>query len=1152
MSTNRIAALLILAGILILPPRGVRAQGTGPVAWWRADGNANDSINQNQGVLVGGVSYVQGLCGQAFSFNGSNYVEIPLSTELTFAPGDSWSVVFWVYKSSAISIPYHFGFWRDGCGPGLNFIQVVAHTLERDAAVPIGEWVMVAAVRDASINYLLDFSSFSSNGSYLGECLGDPTCVRPTGPLTATWRIGLAGTCAPAGFSGYIDEVMVFRRALSLCELQAIYANPCSPAALTDTDTDGVPDACDNCPNTPNANQADSDSDGVGDVCDNCPSDANPGQQDSDSDGVGDACDPKPCPGQGSIFLTGHDPDGHAMGPIGGNYVGAQHIHQAAIAYVQNPNFNPFLIIAPKFLLVEGSITPPSGHSDGELGFQASGFMPGVHYDRVGASGLAAALDTLGVAGGYSAIAVCSDFGGILTQAELDILNARAADIATFVNAGGGLYAQTEGRDGFGHGLTPNGGWFGFVPVSVTISGFDNNETNTLTPFGASLGLTSADVNGNFSHNIFLTYGSLSVVDYFGANQVLTVAGRIGALQDADNDGVGDVCDNCPNDPNANQADTDSDGIGDACDACSAVPLIYNLQQDWSTESNPFGPWLLKKSPSQKFTQIQPDFLSDGSGLHAWADAPAVQLAHVPMWALYAFAPTFPAYLPGDIAMHGAEFDRTGTDFTSVVWTAPKAGQAQIVGQVFTVSPYGREMKWVLRKNDVSLSEATLVSNGSQTRANPSFLDAGSGGTGAAHQFVQTGDRLELAFYSLSEAGNLGDSLGLQLEIQLTLDADDDGVGDACDRCPGFDDNQDADTDAVPDGCDNCPNDSNPGVFSYSASAGGRWEQPDRDNDGVGDACDNCEARPNLDQSDTDHNGLGDACDDFMDSDSDGIDDRVDTQPGTPSFVATNDVTTLTILVVPPGVTYRIEPALVHGNRPAIGVSVFGVTAAKLEMNVPPSQATVRQGNGYHVYRRGSLETYGFGGSLEVVFDIAGQPHTIAPGPDSTLVLHENVQGGQLLGVFVSAFDQLVTLDGQPLAPGQAAAVGNVTPPDSDSDGIQDNLDNCPLVANPDQANADSDPYGDVCDNCAGVPNQFQGDVDGDGVGDNCDVCPTRRPGDVSGEGLVDVNDVGPFAATLVNPAAASAEQRCAADIDASGSTNGVDIQAMVSLLLAP
>ena len=39
----------------------------------------------------------------------------------------------------------------------------------------------------------------------------------------------------------------------------------------TDSDGDGVPDLCDNCPNTFNPDQADADSDGIGDLCDPCP-----------------------------------------------------------------------------------------------------------------------------------------------------------------------------------------------------------------------------------------------------------------------------------------------------------------------------------------------------------------------------------------------------------------------------------------------------------------------------------------------------------------------------------------------------------------------------------------------------------------------------------------------------------------------------------------------------------------------------------------------------------------------------------------------------------------------------------------------------------------------------------------------------------------
>jgi hypothetical protein len=45
---------------------------------------------------------------------------------------------------------------------------------------------------------------------------------------------------------------------------------------------------------------------------------------------------------------------------------------------------------------------------------------------------------------------------------------------------------------------------------------------------------------------------------------------------------------------------------------------------------------------------------------------------------------------------------------------------------------------------------------------------------------------------------------------------------------------------------------------------------------------------------------------------------------------------------------------------------------------------------------------------------------------------------------------------------------------DSDHDGIDDALDNCPFVANPNQADGDGDGIGDVCDNCALTGNHDQ------------------------------------------------------------------------------
>lgn len=50
----------------------------------------------------------------------------------------------------------------------------------------------------------------------------------------------------------------------------------CAPSDPLDRDRDGVPTDEDNCPSTPNGDQADADEDGIGDVCDLCPEAANP------------------------------------------------------------------------------------------------------------------------------------------------------------------------------------------------------------------------------------------------------------------------------------------------------------------------------------------------------------------------------------------------------------------------------------------------------------------------------------------------------------------------------------------------------------------------------------------------------------------------------------------------------------------------------------------------------------------------------------------------------------------------------------------------------------------------------------------------------------------------------------------------------------
>jgi hypothetical protein len=72
---------------------------------------------------------------------------------------------------------------------------------------------------------------------------------------------------------------------------------------------------------------------------------------------------------------------------------------------------------------------------------------------------------------------------------------------------------------------------------------------------------------------------------------------------DQDNDGVGNVCDNCPTIANADQKDTDSDGIGDACEVND--PPACNLAQPSVATLWP---------PNHKFVSINVVGITDPDG----------------------------------------------------------------------------------------------------------------------------------------------------------------------------------------------------------------------------------------------------------------------------------------------------------------------------------------------------------------------------------------------------------------------------------------------------------------------------------------------------------------------------------------------------------
>lgn len=226
----------------------------------------------------------------------------------------------------------------------------------------------------------------------------------------------------------------------------------------------------------------------------------------------------------GPVFLTGHDPDFHAQPGFGSG----ANLLRAGLRFATGGTYNDANPLTEKFLWVESTLgTPgggaiPAGHLRGENSLIAIG-LNSTHYDVVSAAGLATVNFSQ-----YSAIAIASSFGGTLGRAELDGLIARSADIAAFINAGGGLFASAEcfpcGANLLAGATSPD--LFGFLPINVTSIGANPPFAVTAEGAAAPFSLTNGDVNDP-THNSFGLTGGLSVLDRDSAGNATTLAGVV-------------------------------------------------------------------------------------------------------------------------------------------------------------------------------------------------------------------------------------------------------------------------------------------------------------------------------------------------------------------------------------------------------------------------------------------------------------------------------------------------------------------------------------------------------------------------------------------------------------------------------------------------
>jgi hypothetical protein len=303
---------------------------------------------------------------------------------------------------------------------------------------------------------------------------------------------------------------------------------------------------------------------------------------------------------------------------------------------------------------------------------------------------------------------------------------------------------------------------------------------------------------------------------------------------------------------------------------------------------------------------------------------------------------------------------------------------------------------------------------------------------------------------------------------QSALDADADGVGDACDNCDQIKNpqQQDVDVDTWGDVCDNCPGTFNPG-------------QEDFDGDGTGDACDNDADDDGIPTDDGD--GQYDPC---TGGNTTECDDNCPTTPNPIQFDGENG-----------------------GAGDGVGDACDNCSSLVCTGTVACAGNLVNPG-------QENFDGDLLGDACDLDDDGDGREEGVNdPCPfdkknkcDSCPV-DEEVDTDTDGDGFADECDSCPTLS-DPKE--QEAAC------DSDGDGHGDRCDNCPTVSNPasngvQQEDADGDSVGDACDpctdtdgdgfgnpgfpantcpvdNCPDVWNPVQADTDGDGIGNECEV----------------------------------------------------------------
>ncbi|MEQ1920898.1 MAG: LamG-like jellyroll fold domain-containing protein [Pyrinomonadaceae bacterium] len=209
---------------------------SGMISWFKGENNGNDYLGNNNALPIGGPTFGAGKVGQAFDFTaGGQTFEAPdsasldLTNRFTFdawinpsanhGPGLAGGSVIAKIGGIGGNNGYQFGITNNNSDVFCQFnatgepwpTNVLTATVP--GGIPLNSWTHIACTYDNA-----DLKVYA-NGALIGtQTIGPKTVANSTSPL----RIS-GDSNANVYFSGKIDEVEIFNRALLDTEIQGIY-----------------------------------------------------------------------------------------------------------------------------------------------------------------------------------------------------------------------------------------------------------------------------------------------------------------------------------------------------------------------------------------------------------------------------------------------------------------------------------------------------------------------------------------------------------------------------------------------------------------------------------------------------------------------------------------------------------------------------------------------------------------------------------------------------------------------------------------------------------------------------------------------------------------------------------------------------------------